>query len=271
MRAERVEQLRAAPGVTPFPTLERILRPYLADGAELLERVLGGSASVRRRLEQSGSPRSVQEFRVEQLLWAAAAAGAAITVSLLMLAGGSTRSPVTLLVFCVAAAVAGVVVRDHRLTASVRDREQRMLAEFPTVADLLALSVAAGEGPVGALERVARTSHGELAGELRRAMAEARTGAGLVEALDGIADRTNLTPLARFVDGIAVALERGTPLADVLRAQAIDVREARKRSLLEIGGRKEIVMMVPVVFLVLPVTVVFALYPGLIQISAVVP
>jgi tight adherence protein C len=92
-----------------------------------------------------------------------------------------------------------------------------------------------------------------------------------VEALDGIADRTNLTPLARFVDGIAVALERGTPLADVLRAQAIDVREARKRSLLEIGGRKEIVMMVPVVFLVLPVTVVFALYPGLIQISAVVP
>ncbi|MGH8828539.1 MAG: type II secretion system F family protein, partial [Jiangellaceae bacterium] len=189
VRAERVELLRAAPGVTPFPTLERILRPYLADGADLLERVLGGSASVRRRLEQSGSARSVQEFRVEQLLWAAAAAGAAITVSLLMLAGGSTRSPVAMLVFCVAAAVAGVVVRDHRLSASVRDREQRMLAEFPTVADLLALSVAAGEGPVGALERVARTSHGELAGELRRAMTEARTGAGLVEALDGIADR----------------------------------------------------------------------------------
>jgi hypothetical protein len=34
-------------------------------------------------------------------------------------------------------------------------------------------------------------------------------------------------------------------LADVLRAQAADVREARKRNLLEIGGRKEIAMMVP--------------------------
>lgn len=32
---------------------------------------------------------------------------------------------------------------------------------------------------------------------------------------------------------------------------------------MEEGGRKEIAQMVPVVFLVLPVTVVFALYPGL--------
>ena len=106
---------------------------------------------------------------------------------------------------------------------------------------------------------------------MRRALAEARTGSGLVQALDGIAERTALSPLARFVDGIAVAVERGTPLADVLRAQAADVREARKRNLLEVGGRKEIAMMVPVVFLVLPVTILFALYPGLIQISSVVP
>jgi hypothetical protein len=40
-------------------------------------------------------------------------------------------------------------------------------------------------------------------------------------------------------------VERGTPLGEVLRAQAADVREARKRNLLEIGGRKEIAMMIP--------------------------
>jgi tight adherence protein C len=83
-----------------------------------------------------------------------------------------------------------------------------------------------------------------------------------VRALEGIAERTSLPALARFVDGVAVAVERGTPLADVLRAQAADVREAGKRALLEAGGRKEIAMMVPVVFLVLPITVVFALFPG---------
>ena len=69
--------------------------------------------------------------------------------------------------------------------------------------------------------------------------------------------------LARFVDGIVVAVERGTPLAEVLRAQAQDVREERASRGHGAGGRrKEIAMMVPVVFLVLPVTVVFAVYPG---------
>ena len=88
----------------------------------------------------------------------------------------------------------------------------------------------------------------------------------LVEALQQVADRTSLDALARFIDGLLVAIERGTPLAEVLRAQAADVREAGKRRLLEAGGRKEIAMMVPVVFLVLPVTVLFALFPGLISI-----
>ena len=255
--------------VLPFPTLERLVRPHLAEGADLLERILGGGTSVRRRLDQSGSVLSLHEFRIEQLIWASVGFAVAVGVSLLLLGGGG--SPILLLVFCAACAVGGVVARDHRLTKAVRDREQRMLAEFPTIADLLALSVAAGEGPIGALERVARVSSGELARELRRAIADARAGAGFVQALDGVADRTTLAPLARFVDGVAVAVERGTPLGDVLRAQAADVREARKRNLLEIGGRKEIAMMIPVIFLVLPVTILFALYPGLVQISSVVP
>jgi tight adherence protein C len=137
-----------------------------------------------------------------------------------------------------------------------------MLAEFPTVAELLALAVTAGEGPVGALERICRIGTGELAAELGTALADARSGAPLVTALDGVARRTSLPPLARFVDGIAIAVERGTPLADVLRAQAVDVREAGRRRLLEAGGRKEIAMLVPVVFLVLPISIVFALFPG---------
>jgi tight adherence protein C len=71
-----------------------------------------------------------------------------------------------------------------------------------------------------------------------------------------------LPSLRRFVDGVVVAVQRGTPLADVLRAQAQDVREEGRRALMEAGGRKEILMMVPVVFLILPVTVLFAVFPG---------
>ena len=70
--------------------------------------------------------------------------------------------------------------------------------------------------------------------------------------------------VARFANGLAVALERGTPLADVLHAQAGDVREAQRRELIESGARREVFMMVPVVFLVLPTTVVFAFWPGVV-------
>ena len=58
-------------------------------------------------------------------------------------------------------------------------REQRMLSEFPTIAELLALAVGAGEGAVGALERVCRLSHGELSAELGQCLADARAGAAL--------------------------------------------------------------------------------------------
>ncbi len=117
-------------------------------------------------------------------------------------------------------------------------------------------------GATGALDRVCRLSHGELSTELGACLSEARAGANLPTALQGLADRTGLQSLARFVDGIVVAVERGTPLAEVLRAQAQDVRETGRRAVMEEGGRKEIAMMIPVVFLVLPVTVLFAIFPG---------
>ena len=78
---------------------------------------------------------------------------------------------------------------------------------------------------------------------------------------------TGLPLVARFAQGIAVAVERGTPLADVLHAQAADVREAGRRELIETAARKEVLMMVPVVFLVLPVTVLFAFWPGVVGLS----
>ena len=62
---------------------------------------------------------------------------------------------------------------------------------------------------------------------------------------------------------IAAALERGTPLAEVLRAQAQDSRDQAKRELLESAGRKEVAMLVPLVFLILPTTIAFAVFPAL--------
>lgn len=261
----RSSLLAYTPARTPFPTLERILRPVMADIVRLLDRVLGGAGNTRKRLEQVGRQMTVDEFRAEQVLWGSIGLLIGVGLSITMLAANPHRPAVLLLLLCFVTTLSGVVVRDFALTQEVAKREQRMLAEFPTIAEMLALAVGAGEGPVGALERVTRSSKGELARELGAALAEARAGASLVVALENIATRTSMPTLARFVDGVAVAVERGTPLAEVLRAQAVDVREAGKRALLESGGKKEIAMMVPVVFLILPITMLFALFPGLVS------
>ena len=248
-------------GLRPQGLLRVVTAPLVGDLARIVDRVLGGAASVRSRQLRAGLDPDVDRFRAEQVLWGAAGAvaGAGLGTSAVLARGSSVVTAVLLTGIGLGL---GVVGADHLLGRRATRRERRMLAEFPTVAELLALSVGAGEGAVGALERVCRLSDGELAGELRRCLADARAGANLPTALQGLADRTQLASLRRFVDGVVVAVQRGTPLADVLRAQAQDVREEGRRHLMEAGGRKEIVMMVPVVFLILPVTVLFAVFPG---------
>jgi tight adherence protein C len=247
---------------TPFPTIERLLRPLVSDGGKLLDRWLGGASALRRKLAQTGREMTLEEFRAEQVLWGGAGLAVGLVFVALSIATGVGSGPLPLLLLCAVLTTLGVLGRDTYLGREVARREERMLTEFPTIAELLALAVTAGEGPVGALERVCRISSGELARELRSALHEARSGASLIQALEGVAARTSVLPLARFVDGMAIAVERGTPLADVLRAQAGDVREAGKRQLLESAGKREIAMLLPVVFMVLPVTIVFALFPG---------
>jgi tight adherence protein C len=253
------------PGVLP------LLAPVLVGLARRLDGLVGGTSSVRRRLDRCGNRLTVEQLRIEQVLCAALAVMASLALVGLALARGMRVNPVEAVVLTALGAATGALARDRALTVEASRREHRMLQEFPTIAELLALAVAAGEGAAGALERVTKLATGELAGDLRRALADARAGASLVAALEEMARRSGVPALTRFVDGMAIAVDRGTPLADVLRAQAVDVREQHRRQLLEAGGRKEIAMLVPVVFLVLPVTVVFALFPGFYDLSLSVP
>lgn len=256
--------------IEPSSAFVAIFGPVLRRAAELVERVLGGSASIARRLERARLPMTVHEFRISQAVWGLVAFAAAAIPS----GAVALRSPgraVPLLVMCGCAFALGVLLRENRLTALVARRERRILEEFPTIAELLALAVAAGESPVAALDRVVRRSHGELSADLRDVLAEVRTGTPITRAFDDLAARSGLPAVSRFAEGVAVAMERGTPLAEVLHAQAGDVREAGRRALIESGARREVLMMVPVVFLVLPTVVVFAFWPGLVGLRLVVP
>ncbi|TIC87539.1 pilus assembly protein TadB [Nocardioides sp. GY 10113] len=259
-----------AAAATGAAALLALVRPALTVAANTVERVLGGAASVRRRLDRGGIAMTVPEFRVQQVLWGLIGFGVAAGIAVLQSLSG-TADPLSAAIFCASAFVGGVLLRDNRLTAQVRRYERAIVDEFPAVAELLALAVAAGEGPVAALDRVVARSNGELGRELGGVLAAIRTGEPVAEAFDRLAARTGVPVVARFANGVAVAVERGTPLADVLHAQAGDVREAGRRALIEQSSRKEIAMMVPVVFLVLPVTVLFAFWPGFVGLTLTAP
>lgn len=263
-------QVAAARPVASTSAAAGVFGPVLRAAADGVDRMLGGAVSVRRRLERAGLDTSVPELRVQQVIWGLVAFALTAAYSLIKaLAHPGGALPAVLL--CLTAFVVGVLARDQHLTSQVKARERRILAEFPTVAELLALAVAAGEGPVAALDRVVRRSGGELSADLARVLADVRTGQPVASAFDQMAATTGLPLVARFAQGIAVAIERGTPLADVLHAQAADVRDAGRRELIEVAARREVAMMVPVVFLVLPVTVLFAFWPGVVGLSLTAP
>jgi tight adherence protein C len=165
----------------------------------------------------------------------------------------------------------GVAARDWWLTRQVRARQTALQDELPTAIDLIALAILAGDSVPAAFARVAGLLRSGIGLELRAVVADIRAGASTLEALEALKTRVPVGGVTRLVDALHNGLERGSPLADVLRAQAEDGREARRRTLMEVAGRREVLMLVPVVFLIMPVVVAFALLPGLVALDLLVP
>ena len=248
-----LEEERA--GASPWGAWGRILDPVVQAGVGWVQRISPGGVALDRKLVAAGLAVTSADFRAQQVQSAAAGAAVAAVLALSL--------TVTGVALVIAGGMAGFLLREQLLSLRVRRRREAILSEFPSVAELFALSVGAGESAAGALERIAGTARGELAGEFRTTLADMRAGASLSAALKAMGRRVQLAPVERFIGGVLIALDRGTPLADVLRAQAQDVREMGRRELMEAAGRKEIQMMVPLVFGILPLTVIFAVFPGI--------
>lgn len=224
-------------------------------------RLLGGGEALRLRLAQAGVHLEASVFRGRQLGWALAGIGAGAVVLIALALTGRMSVPTSVLpLLCGAAAAAAY---DLQLSARGKARRMRVTDELPTTLEFLALCLSAGESLLDSLRRVAAVGSGELTVELRQVVLAVGTGSSLAEALDEMTRRLQLPALSRAVDQVVAAIEHGAPLAAVLHAQAGDAREDAKRTLIEQAGRKEILMLLPLVFLILPLSVLFAVYPGL--------
>ncbi|MFV4914471.1 type II secretion system F family protein, partial [Microbacterium lacticum] len=228
----------------------------------------GGGASgdaLAQRLRQAGLAPDVVAFRATQLGWAVA--GLAIGGVLAVVLTVSGRGGLIAVLLPPLLAVIAIVLCEQRLRARARRRVARLEEELPTVLEFLALCLAAGEGLRDALRRVGDVGSGVLTEELRAAVLASGTGSNLSDALLALAKNADSPALSRAIEHLVAAMDRGAPLAQVLQEQAVDAREDAKRALIESAGRKEILMLLPLVFLILPLSVLFAVFPGIVMLK----
>lgn len=249
------------PAVDPLPVIGVLAEPALRAFQSLFGSVLGVAGRTAHLLRRAGDERSVEAHRLRQMLWTVAggALGGAAAVGI-GLAHGPAATAIALPVLGAGGGLVGV---DSWLRRRGARRVARIESELPTVLEFLALSMSAGESIHDALRRVSGVASGALADEFRRVTAEVAVGVPLAVALARVADELRIPSLTRSLAHIVAALDRGTPLAELLRTQAGDARDEARRELIEAAGRKEIAMLVPLVFLILPVTIAFAVFPGL--------
>jgi tight adherence protein C len=241
----------------PLAALGQIL------GSPFLRLVSRDGSDLSTRLRKAGRDADADSYRLERLVWCAGGVGVGAVGALLLGARNGNVSGGAVIALSVVGGISGWLVHDRQLARATRSRATRMSDQLPTVAELVAFAVAAGEGPLAALDRIAATVRGDLASEFGYAVRRVRGGTAFPSALREMADSVPSLEASRFADGIAVATERGTPMAEVLRAQAADARASGRRRLLEKAGKKEVLMLIPVVFFILPIVVIIALYPGI--------
>ena len=239
-----------------------VLSPTLSGWVTRLDMLLGGSETQRLVFDTSGRKESFASFRHNRVIAASAGACAGVVVGAVV-AGVSGSGVVAFIILGGAmGALAGLGYVDYRLRAQARARAERISEEFPTVIELLGLALAAGDSLPRALDRVSSRGRGELGREWASVMAQVELGAPLAPTLRTSAARLGSVRVIAFVEHLAQALERGAPLAEVVAAHSVDAKEDFSRSLVERAGKAEVRMLVPMVLLILPVTVIFAVYPG---------
>lgn len=221
---------------------------------------------IQDRLEKIGKGSQYGDFRIRQSTMASA--GAFISVTLLLSLQSSLFATVLM-----AASIFFVIylLVDKRLSVEVSRYRLSIENEFAALIEMMTLSLSAGETPLAALARISRHSTSALGYEFNLVVDAVRQGSPFHMALDAMGGRVDSVLIRRFVDALITAMLRGAPLVDVLQRHAAEARQNQRNILMNKAGKAEISMMVPVVFLILPVSVLFALWPSLTNLNLFAP
>lgn len=138
------------------------------------------------------------------------------------------------------------------LNKKVKARVGAIRKDIPDFCMLLGNALG-GADLLTAMEEVARTMKGELAGEVNRALMDMATGDSRAAALDKMARRCGIPELTGLVGKIQQAMRYGSPLEPVVKHHAEKILSRRKQETQKIAGELTIKLLFPIiVFVLLP-------------------
>ena len=162
--------------------------------------------------------------------------------------------------------VIGFVVPDALIAHRASARQDEIRRTLPEALDLLAIAVQAGMGLEQAIELVARRLPGALGEELHRMLQEVQLGASRREALTHLRERTDVSELSTFALALAQADALGSPIGELLRIQAVQMRMLRRQRARERAAKVPVKLLFPLLLFIFPALGIVVIGPAAISI-----
>jgi tight adherence protein C len=172
------------------------------------------------------------------------------------------------LVIAIALPLISYFVPDLLLHSRGQERSQQIALELADTLDQMTIAVEAGLGFDSAMARAAKNGKGPLAQELMRTLQDMQVGQTRRQAYEGMARRTGVPTLRKFVSAIIQADMYGIAIADVLRTQADEMRIKRRQRAEEKAMQIPIKVIFPLMLCILPVLFIVLLGPAVLDIVA---
>jgi len=150
----------------------------------------------------------------------------------------------------------------RKLTGS-EVKESELNEELVNILQMLSIMISAGESPMMALRYISQRSVGYIPELINQSFSKYESGRNLAQTLEQIAIATGSSQVRRLTNSIQIAIQRGTPILEVLNNQVQSLNKQINLALLKKSGKSEIALLIPVVFLILPVSISFAIWPSI--------
>jgi tight adherence protein C len=152
--------------------------------------------------------------------------------------------------------------KQKRLRTISKEAQRQIDAELVDFLDMLAVNLAAGESLYSALSRVLSSSNSLLKREMTALLQRVELGGQFDLELSALCQRIPTNAIREFASKLSLAIKRGTPLSETLINLSKTLRVAHSAELLRRAGANETKMLIPVVLLICPATIIFALLPS---------